>query len=115
MLNKITKIILLITITLSITGCNSSYKNLNDIGIVSSFLVDKNNNEYKVYIELYKEEKSDNKSEKKSYFITGNGKNLRQAILNASNSESKQLYFTIQDFLQVSKDSKAGAGEYFFS
>ena len=50
MLNKITKIILLITITLSITGCNSSYKNLNDIAIVSSFLVDKNNNEYKVYI-----------------------------------------------------------------
>ena len=115
MLNKITKIILLITITLSITGCNSSYKNLNDIGIVSSFLVDKNNNEYKVYIELYKEEKSDNKSEKKSYFITGNGKNLRQAILNASNSESKQLYFNHINAVIFSKDAIDNNLEYMFN
>ena len=61
MLTKLKKIIFLIILLLSITGCNSSYNNLNDMAIVSSFLVDKKDDKYEVYIELYKEEKSENK------------------------------------------------------
>jgi len=114
-LKKISKIFILFIILISITGCNSSYKSLNDVAIVSSFLVDKVNDDYKVYIELYKEEKSENKSAKKSYFIEGSGSNLRDAITDASNKESKTLYFNHINAVVFSKKSIDNNLNYMFN
>jgi len=114
-LKKITKLIFLLIIMLTITGCNSSYKSLNDMAIVSSFLVDKENNKYKVYIEIYKEEKSENKSAKASYFVNGTGDNLRDAITDASNSVSKTLYFNHINAVILSKKSINNNLDYIFN
>lgn len=114
-LKNIIKIITLFIILFSVSGCNSSYKNLNDIAIVSSFLVDRDGGYYKVYIELYKEEKSENKSKKVSYFISGTGSNLRSAITDASNSVSKTLYFNHINAVIFSKNSIDGNLNYMFN
>ena len=115
MLSKFKKIFFLLILILSISGCNSSYHNLNDLAIVSSFLVDVEDNKYKVYIELYKEEKSENKSKKVSYFIEGYGKNLRSAITDASNSVSKTLYFNHINAVVFSKNAIDNNLKYMFN
>lgn len=114
-LNKVIKIIGLFIILLSVSGCNTSYKNLNDLAIVSSFLVDIEDENYKVYIELYKEEKSENKSKKVSYFVEGIGNNLREAITDASNSVSKTLYFNHINAVVFSKEAIDGNLDYMFN
>lgn len=114
-LNKILRITLLFVIIFTITGCNTSYKNLNDIAIVSSFLVKTEGDDYKVYIELYKEEKSENKSKKVSYFVNGTGSNLREAINDASNSVSKTLYFNHINAVIFSKDAIDNNLDYMFN
>lgn len=115
MLSKFKKIIFLLIIIFSISGCNSSYHNLNDLAIVSSFLVDKKEDKYEVHIELYKEEKSENKSKKVSYFIKGQGINLRDAIMDASSQVSKTLYFNHINAVIFSKDAIDGNLEYMFN
>ena len=115
MLSKLKKILLLIVIILSVTGCNSSYNNLNDMAIVSSFLIDMKDDKYEVYIELYKEEKSENKSKKVSYFVKGSGSNLRSAITDASSSVSKTLYFNHVNAVVFSKESIDNNLEYMFN
>ncbi len=98
------KIILLILISLTLSGCNTNYKSLNDIAIVSSIIVDKKDDKYVTYIELYKEEKSENKSKKVAYFVEGKGSNLKDALDNASLSISKNLYFVHTNAVIFSKD-----------
>lgn len=115
MLSKLRKIIILLILIISVTGCSSSYENLNDMAIVSSFLVDKKDDKYKVYIELYKEEKSENKSKKVSYYIDGTGNNLRDAITDASSSVSKKLYFNHINSVVFSKQSIDNNLEYMFN
>lgn len=114
-LNKIIKILSLFIILLNVSGCNNSYKSLNDIAIASSFLVDKEDENYKVYIELYKEEKSENKSKKVSYFVKGIGSNLRDAITDASNSISKTLYFNHINAVIFSKEAIDNNLDYMFN
>ena len=89
---KIIKIIFIFLFMFILSGCNNSYQSLNDLSIVSSILIDKSDDKYITYIELYKEQKNDNKSDKLSYFIKGTGDNIQDAINNASNSISKNLY-----------------------
>lgn len=115
MLSKLSKILSLIIIILTLTGCNMSYNNLNDMAIVSSFLIDKKDDTYEVSIELYKEEKSENKSKKVSYFIDGTGKNLRDAITDASSSISKRLYFNHINAVIISEKAINNNLEYIFN
>lgn len=114
-LKNIIKIITLFIILFSVSGCNTSYRNLNDLAIVSSFLVDTAGDNYKVYIELYKEEKSENKSKKVSYFVNGTGSNLRSAINDASNSVSKTLYFNHINAVIFSKEAIDNNLNYMFN
>lgn len=114
-LKNIIKIFTLFIILFSVSGCNTSYRNLNDLAIVSSFLVDTEGKDYKVYIELYKEEKSENKSKKVSYFVNGTGSNLRSAITDASNSVSKTLYFNHINAVIFSKDAINNNLDYMFN
>lgn len=109
------KTIILILLCLFLGGCNTNYKSLNDLAIVSSIIVDKEDDNYITYVELYKEEKSENKSKKVAYFIEGKGKNLKSALDNASLSVSKNLYFVHTNAVIFSKKVVDEDLEYLFN
>ena len=91
---KIYKLIILLLIPIILTGCDTNYQALNDMVLVSSVLIDKDDDgNYVTYIELYKEEKSENKSKKTSYFVKGIGKTIKSSMIDASSSVSKNLYY----------------------
>ncbi len=99
------KIFLLIVLTLLVSGCSANYKNLNNLGIVSSLIIDKKDDEYITYLEIYKEEKAENGSKKSSYFIKGKGSNIKDAMNEASLSLSKDLYFVHINAVILSKEA----------
>lgn len=105
-LKNIKKMLLLFIIIFTLTGCNTSYKSLNDMGIVSSLIIDKENDKYKVDIEIYKETKESSKKE--AYFVSGKGKHLKDALDNASLLVGKNLYFTHINAIIVSKKAIDG-------
>ena len=107
------KIIILITLLLTLTGCNTNYKNLNDLGIVSSLIIDKEDDKYKVNIEIYKETKESSKKE--SYFVSGKGIHLKDALDNASLLVSKNLYFTHINAIILSREVIDGNMETLFN
>ena len=107
------KIIILIILILTLTGCNTNYKSLNDLGIVSSLIIDKEDDKYKVNIEIYKETKESSKKE--SYFVSGKGKHLKDALDNASLLISKNLYFTHINAIIVSREVIDGNMETLFN
>lgn len=102
---KITLIITLFIILFSLTGCSSNYMSLNDMAIVSSIIIDKKDDKYITHIEIYKEEKSENKSKKESYIIKSEGKHIKDAIDNASLLVGKTLYMVHLNAIVVSKDA----------
>ncbi len=99
------KIIFLIIFMLFLSGCNTNYNSLNDLGIVSSLIIDKVDNDYVTYIEIYKEEKSENKSKKSSYFIKGKADTIKGAMNEASLTLSKDLYFSHINAVIFSKNA----------
>ena len=107
------KIIILIMLMLTLTGCNTNYKSLNDLGIVSSLIIDKEKEDYKVNIEIYKETKESSKKE--SYFVSGKGKHIKDALDNASLLVSKNLYFTHINAIIVSPEVIDGNMETLFN
>ena len=103
MLLKKIKLIIIILFLLIIPGCNIDYQSLNDLAIVSSLLIDiDTNNEYIVFIEIYKQDKS--KDNNTSFFVKGTGNNIQSAINNASNSISKKLYLVHTNAVIISKE-----------
>jgi len=105
MLKNFIKIISLFIILISLTGCNTNYMSLNDIAIVSSIIIDKKDDKYITHIEIYKEEKSENKSKKESYFVKGEAKHIKDAIDNASLLVGKNLYMVHLNAIIVSKNA----------
>ena len=104
MRNKIIKSFFIIFFTIILTGCNTNYQSLNDLVIVSSILLDtENNSEYVAYVELYKQNKEDKESES-SYFVKGSGNNIQDAINNASSSISKDLYLVHTNAIVISEN-----------
>ena len=75
--------ILLVLSLLCLSGC-SNYHELNDLAIVSAMGIEKEDNKYKVTLELYKEVKESNSgsASKKSESVTGLGKSIEEAIKN---------------------------------
>ena len=104
-LKNILKIFTLFIILFSMTGCNSNYMSLNDMAIVSSIIIDKKDDKYITHIEIYKEEKSENKSKKESFFIKGEADHIKDAIDNASLLVGKKLYMVHINAIIVSKDA----------
>ena len=102
---KLYKILLLFLITITLSGCTTNYQSLNDMAIVSSVLIDKDeDNNFITYIELYKEEKSENKSKKVSYFVKGLGKTIKSSMNDAASSISRNLYYVHINAVIFSKD-----------
>lgn len=104
-LKKLIMVISLFIILFSLTGCSTNYMSLNDMAIVSSIIIDKEEDKYITHIEIYKEEKSENKSKKESYIVKGEGKHIKDAIDNASLLVGKTLYMVHINAIVVSKDA----------
>ena len=76
------KIILILVLTILISGC--SYKELNDLAIASALGIDYENNEYIIsaqIMELKKQEKEDTSS---ALIYLGKGKTISEALRNIS-------------------------------
>jgi len=104
------KIIFILLSLLCLTGC-SNYHELNDLAIVSAMGIEKEDNNYKVTLELYKEVKESNSgsASKKSESVTGLGKSIDEAINNSSFMSEKLLYFShIQAIIIDSDLAKEG-------
>ena len=74
------KIILILVLTILISGC--SYKELNDLAIASALGIDYENNEYIIsaqIMELKKQEKEDTSS---ALIYLGKGKTISEALRN---------------------------------
>ena len=65
------KILFLIPILILLTGCNS-YVELNDLGIIHTIGLEKENNSYKLYASIIEEVKEDGSPISKFYQIEGN-------------------------------------------
>lgn len=106
------KIILIFLSLFCLTGC-SNYHELNDLAIVSAIGIEKENDKYKVSLELYKEVKESNSgsASKESESIEGTGKSIDEAINNSSFMSEKLLYFShIQAIIIDSDLAKEGIG-----
>lgn len=104
-LKNILKIFTLIIILFTVSGCNSNYLSLNDMAIVSSIIIDKEDDKYITHVEIYKEEKSENKSKKESYVVKAHGKHIKDALDNASLLVGKTLYMVHINAIVVSKSA----------
>lgn len=104
------KVIVLIILLFSLTGC-SNYHELNDLAIVSAIGIEKEEEKYKVSLELYKEVKESNSgsASKESLTVEGTGKSIDEAINNSSFMSEKLLYFShIQAIIIDSNYAKEG-------
>ena len=93
------KIFIVIAI-LFLTAC-SDYKELNDLAIVSSIGINKEDDNYKICLEVLNTDKKDSKN--KIYYSSG--KTINEAINKANNKSGKKIYGGHLNQIIVSKDS----------
>lgn len=86
------KLILLLVILLSITGCYD-YQELNDRAIVSGISIDFEDDNYIVNYEILNNQKNEDPM-LKAYMVEGSGKTIVEAFQNASDSISKETYLS---------------------
>lgn len=87
------KILIIIFSLLLITGC-SNYHELNDLAIVSAMGIEKEDNKFKITLELYKELKENNSSKEESTTVVSYGKSIDEAINSSSLKSETLLYFS---------------------
>ena len=87
------RLILLFLCLLFLTGC-SNYHEINDLAIVSTIGIEKEEDKFKVTLELYKEIKEGNSAKEESLSVEGTGKTLDEAINNSSLMSETLLYFS---------------------
>ena len=90
---KYLKLILTIVLIIPLTGCYN-YRELNDLGITTAIGITKENNEYKLIIEVLKTDKSTSEDAKTPKFVLyeSNGKTIQEAVRNAILESPKRLY-----------------------
>lgn len=87
------KIILLLLCLFIPTAC-SNYHEINDLAIVSAIGIEKEQEKFKVTLELYKEVKEGNSAKEESLSVSGTGKTIDEAINNSSLMSETLLYFS---------------------
>ncbi len=99
------KIITLILILFTLCGC-SNYNELNDLAIVSAMGIEKENKEFKITLEVFKEDKQSDQgaASKKSINLSGNGKSIDEAINDAAFMSEKLLFFTHLQAIIIDKN-----------
>ena len=93
------KKIILLLIILILTGC-SDYKELNELSIVNTIGIDKEDNNYKLCLEILNTDEENGKNS----IIYSSGKTINEAINKANNKSPKKIYGGHLDKVIVSKD-----------
>lgn len=93
------KLIIILTIML-LSGC-ADYKELNDLGIVSSIGIDKKDDSFKICLEVLNTDKKNSKN----IIYYSSGKTLNEAINKTNNKSYKKIYGGHLNQIIVSKDS----------
>ena len=89
---KYLKLVLVIILLIPITGCYN-YRELDDLGITTAIGVTKENNEYKLIIEVLRTEgESDEATEPQYVLFETKGKTIQEALRNTILESSKRLY-----------------------
>ena len=97
------KILLLIFIIILLTGCNS-YVELNDLGIIHTIGIEKQNDNYILYASIIEEVKEDGTPISKIYQLEGN--NLANIFDNLSLQLNKKIYLSHLDLLIINNSLK---------
>lgn len=111
------KILLILLLLIFTTGCYD-YIELNELSIIEGIGIDKENNNYRITLEVLINEKNGIDDEQnKSAIVTGYGSTIASAISNAADKTSKSAYFShlkvvlIND--DLNEDDIAGLTDYF--
>ena len=92
-IKRLSKVVLLFSIILIFGGCYN-YNELNSLDIISGIGLTFSDNEYKVSYEVINTNlDKDNTDSKKSFVVSGTGKNLSEAIESANSKLNKKPYF----------------------
>ena len=92
-IKRLSKVVLLFSIILIFGGCYD-YNELNSLDIISGIGLTFSDNEYKVSYEVINTNlDKDNTDSKKSFVVSGTGKNLSEAIESANSKLNKKPYF----------------------
>ena len=92
-INRLLKVVFLFSIILIFGGCYD-YNELNSLDIISGIGLTFSDNEYKVSYEVINTNlDKDNTDSKKSFVVSGTGKNLSDAIGSANSKLNKKPYF----------------------
>lgn len=98
------KIIFLIIISLTMSGC--SYTELNDLAVASAIGIDYENNEFKLTTQIMDVKSSDSgTSEESALIYEATGKTIAKAVNNFSIRYPKHVYFGHLEFIVVSKEA----------
>ncbi len=85
------KIIIVLIMALLFTGCYN-YKELNEIAIVSSISIDKDNDEYLVSAQVMNAKQEEESENSQVIVYTSKGKTINEALRNMTMKSSRRLY-----------------------
>ena len=94
------KKIIILVIILLLTGC-FNYKELSELSLVSSFILDKENEEFTIYINILDIEKDEKETTKT---LTGKGKTIFEAARKINEKNHKILFNSNIDYILLSKN-----------
>lgn len=104
------KKVILILLILLLSGCYD-YHELNDLEIVSSIIIDKEEGEYVTYIEVL--DTSDS-ADKGSYFLKGHGKSFEEALDNVFFDSAQEPFYSHMNALIFSESVANDGLEEFY-
>ena len=101
---------LFLLVILLFTGCYN-YHELNELAIVNSIGIDKQDNNYILTIQVINTEMKDQSNSEHPKFLTykGSGKNIQEALIDVSNKVSKNIYLNSVEILII-EDKLASYG-----
>lgn len=97
------KIIVLIIVILSLTGCYDNIE-LNDLSIISGVGIDYIDDKYYVTYEILSNTKTIENTTLKSYTISGSGKNISDAFIDANYKTGNKAYFAHLKIIILGRD-----------
>lgn len=85
------KLLTLLGIIFLLTGC-IKYQELNNMAIITTIGIDKDKNTYHITLKETIPKKAENKVSSDYKYYQGSGKNIEEALENASDNSSKDIY-----------------------
>lgn len=97
------KILILISCILLLTGCYDNIE-LDDLAIVTGVGIDYKDDEFYVTYEILSDVKTENNTALLSYTVSGSGKSISEAFIDANYKVSKKAYFAHLKVLILSEE-----------